>query len=220
MFYTFARTQVQPIVRLWWRPTITGLDNIPRTGPAIIAGNHLANVDSFLVPAVAPRKVRYIIKADFWHKKGLKARVQQMFFEAIGSIPVERGTLRAAQGSLDAALSVLNDGGVFGIYPEGTRSRDGKLGRAHTGIAWLVEKSDAPVIPVGLKGTNRLFAPGKKLPQPRKANVQIAFGAPIDFSDIDPALPQNQRRKLMTEKVMAAIQELSGQERRSTEEQA
>lgn len=213
MFYQLAHALVQPMITLWWRPTVTGLENFPTHGPAIIAANHLANVDSFIVPAVAPRKVRYIIKADFWHKKGLAAKIQQRFFESIGSVPVERGSLRAAQGSLESALGVLKEGGVFGIYPEGTRSKTGKLGKARTGVAWLVEKSGAPVIPVGLVGTEKLFVKGATLPHPRQARVQIKFGAPVDFSDIDRTLPENQRRKIITERIMTEIQKLSGQER-------
>ena len=213
MFYPVARALVQPMIRLWWRPRVTGLHNIPRQGPAIIAANHLANVDSFLVPAVVPRQVRYIIKADFWHKRTPTARIQQWFFDTIGSIPVERGDARSATGSLEQALTVLNDGGLFGIYPEGTRSKDGKLGRARTGVAWLEEKSGAPVIPVGVVGTDKLFAPGRIWPRPRAAKLEIHIGAPVDFSGVDRSLPESQRRRLVTDTVMDAIQELSGQER-------
>ncbi|MDO5645223.1 MAG: lysophospholipid acyltransferase family protein [Dermabacter sp.] len=213
MFYESVRNLVRPFIKAWWRPEVVGLENIPSTGPVILASNHLANVDSFLVPVVTPRKVRYIIKADYWQQKGLKARVAQKFFESIGSVPVERGTLKAAQGSLDAALGVLNDGGVFGIYPEGTRSKNGKLGKGRTGVAWLEEHSDAPVIPVGLRGTNALFVRGKLLPRPKAAKLRVAFGPPVDFTGIDRSLPENQRRRLVTERVMDAIQELSGQDR-------
>lgn len=198
---------------LWWRPTVQGVHNVPSSGPVILAANHLANIDSVIVPCLTPRKVRYIIKADFWRQSGLVAKIKQRFFEAIGSIPVDRGTLRSAQGSLDTALVVLNDGGVFGIYPEGTRSKDGKLGKAHTGIAWLIEKSHATVIPVGLIGTNDMFVPGKTIP-PRNAQVTVRFGSPLDFSDIDAALPESQRRKAITARVMDGIQQLSEQEPR------
>ena len=213
MFYKTAHRLVAPIIKAWWRPKVTGLENVPETGPVIIAANHRANVDSFLVPVVFNRKVRYIIKADFWHKTGLTARIKQRFFEAVGSIPVERGTLKSAHGSLEKARQVLQEGGLFAIYPEGTRSKTGKLGRGRTGIAWLEEKTSAPIIPVGLVGTEKLFVPGKTLPRPRGAKLEVRIGTPIDLSDIDRSLPENRRRRAITDRVMEEIQKLSGQER-------
>lgn len=213
VFYETAHTFVAPMIKAWWRPKVTGLENVPETGPVIIAANHLANVDSFLVPVVFNRKVRYIIKADFWHKSGLTARIKQRFFETVGSIPVERGTLKSAQGSLEKAREVLDEGEVFAIYPEGTRSRTGKLGRGRTGVAWLEEKTGAPIIPVGLVGTEKLFVPGKTLPRPRRAKLEVRIGSPVDLSDIDRSLPENRRRRAITDRVMDEIQKLSGQER-------
>lgn len=213
MLYTIARAIVRLPILAWWRPKVSGLHNIPKEGPVIIAANHLANVDSFIVPVVVPRKMRYIIKADFWHKKGLWPTVQQKFFEGIGSVPVERGSLRAAQSSLDAALTILNDGDVFAIYPEGTRSKTGKLGKAHTGVAWLEEKSGATVIPVGIHGTQHLFKKGSLLPRPRAAKLELVFGPPVDLSGIDRTAPKVHRRKAVTEAIMQDIQKLSGQER-------
>ena len=137
MFYETAHTFVAPMIKAWWRPKVTGLENVPETGPVIIAANHLANVDSFLVPVVFNRKVRYIIKADFWHKSGLTARIKQRFFETVGSIPVERGTLKSAQGSLEKAREVLDEGEVFAIYPEGTQvSRGSKNTRERPSSPW------------------------------------------------------------------------------------
>lgn len=213
VFYETAHTFVAPMIKAWWRPKVTGLENVPETGPVIIAANHLANVDSFLVPVVFNRKVRYIIKADFWHKSGLTARIKQRFFETVGSIPVERGTLKSAQGSLEKAREVLDQGEVFAIYPEGTRSKTGKLGRGRTGVAWLEEHTGAPIIPVGIVGTEKLFVPGKALPRPRRARLEVRIGTPIDLSDIDRSLPENRRRRAITDRVMDEIQKLSGQER-------
>ncbi|WP_250258107.1 lysophospholipid acyltransferase family protein [Dermabacter sp. Marseille-Q3180] len=217
MFYETAHTFVAPMIKAWWRPKVTGLENVPKTGPVIIAANHRANVDSFLVPVVFHRKVRYIIKADFWHKTGLTASIKQRFFEAVGSIPVERGTLKSAHGSLEKARQVLQEGGLFAIYPEGTRSKTGKLGRGRTGIAWLEEKTGAPIIPVGLVGTEKLFVPGKTLPRPRRAKLEVRIGTPIDFSHIDRSLPENRRRRAITDRVMEEIQKLSGQERETSQ---
>lgn len=210
-FYTTARRAVAPLVMALWRPRVSGLENLPETGPFLVASNHLALVDSFAIPVVAPRQVRFIARADLWQKKGPGGWVMRRFFTVIGTVPVERGTLRSAQGSLDVALQVLRDGDGFGIYPEGTRSRDGRLYKGRTGAAWLAQQSGAPVIPVGLRGTEKIFAPGRRLP--RRVPVSIAFGAPVDFSDIDPSLSDGVRRREMTRRIMDAIAALSGQER-------
>lgn len=215
MLYELSHPLIAPVIKAWWKPVVSGVENIPRSGPVILAANHLSNVDPFIVPVLSPRKVRYIIKADYWHQKGVRARIKQWFFEEIGSIPVERGSLRQAQESLEKAKAVLDSCEVFGIYPEGTRSKTGKLGKGHQGVAWLVENTKAQVIPVGLKNTDKLFN-GSKLPKPRTARIEVHFGEAIDFSPIyekadEISLPE--RRKAITELIMEEIQKLSGQER-------
>lgn len=211
MIYTLIRNLVRPFVLLAWRPRVEGVENIPKEGPVLLAANHRANVDSFVLPVIVPRKMRFIIKADYWHQTGLAARIKRWFFEYIGSVPVERGTVKSAKQSLDAALQILNEGGVFNIYPEGTRSKDGKLHAGKQGVAWLAQMSGAPVVPVGLFGTERLFVKGSKLPRFHRFTVK--FGRPIDFSDLDASGGDAARRRLMTERIMQEIQALSGQER-------
>nr|WP_183377204.1 lysophospholipid acyltransferase family protein [Helcobacillus massiliensis] len=212
VFYENARRLLVPVVRLLWRPRIAGLENVPTSGPVLLASNHLANIDSLVIAVIATRKVRFIIKDEYWKRTGLKARIQQRFFESIGSVPVDRGTLKSARGSLEAALEVLTGGDVFAIYPEGTRSKDGLLGKGKQGAAWLAQMSGAPVVPVGLKGTEKLWNKGQILP--RLHRFSVSFGAPIDFSDLEEIPSEAARRRAMTERIMDEIQALSGQERR------
>lgn len=210
-FYSTVRRVARPLALAYWRPRITGLEHLPETGAFLVASNHLALIDSFVIPLVAPRQVRFIARADLWQRRGLVGWLMRQFFTVIGTVPVERGTVRSAQDSLDIALQVLRAGDGFGIYPEGTRSRDGRLYKGRTGAAWLAQESGAPVIPVGLRGTDRIFVKGKRLP--RRPRLSIAVGPPVDFSGIDPTLSQGVRRREMTRLIMDAIAGLSGQER-------
>lgn len=211
MIYRPLRTLIRPLVMLAWRPHVEGAENIPKKGPVLLVANHLANVDSFVLPIVVPRKMRFIIKADYWHQTGFTARIKRWFFEETGSVPVERGTVKSAKKSLEAALQILNEGGVFNVYPEGTRSKDGKLHAGKQGAAWLAQMSGAPVVPVGLIGTERLFVKGSK--RPRFHRFTVKFGHPIDFSDLDEVRGDAARRLQMTERIMQEIQTLTEQER-------
>lgn len=210
-FYSVTHRLVGPLVRAVWRPHVSGLENLPAEGAFIVASNHLAFVDSFVIPVVTNRQVRFIARADLWEKTGLFGWAARTFLTIVGTVPVQRSTLRSAQGALGVALDVLRAGDGFGIYPEGTRSRDGRLYNGRSGVAWLAEQSGAPVIPTGLRGTQHLFVPGRRLPTLHR--ITVRFGAPIDFSDIAPSLPAGARRREMTARVMDAIAELSGQER-------
>lgn len=210
-FYTVVHRLVAPLAMAVWRPRVTGLEHLPRTGPFLVASNHLALIDSFVIPVVTPRQVRFIARADLWQRGGPIGWVMRQFFTVIGTVPVERGELRSAQDSLDIALGVLRAGDGFGIYPEGTRSRDGRLYKGRTGVAWLAQQSGAPVIPVGLSGTDGIFVPGHRVP--RRPPLRIAFGPPVDFSDVDPTATEGVRRREMTARIMDAIAGLSGQER-------
>ncbi len=210
-FYETTHKIVAPLIKVIWRPRVEGIENIPRTGRFIVASNHLAFLDSFVIPVTAPRKVRFLVKSDYWKRKGLIGLLQRSFFVLVGSVPVDRGTLKSAQGSLDVMLKILEQEDGIGIYPEGTRSRDGRLYRGRSGAAWLAMASGAPVIPVGLHGTEKIMPKGAWLP--RLVKVTVRFGSPVTFEDIDPSLPVSARRQLMTTRIMDAIAELSGQER-------
>jgi 1-acyl-sn-glycerol-3-phosphate acyltransferase len=206
-FYTVAAAVIGPVVRTVWRPRISGLENVPEHGGFILASNHLANVDSFLLPLVCPRAVRFTSKDDFWKNKGIKGRIQKTFMNLVGTVPLDRDSLSSGRGALDVAAQIVRDGNAFAIYPEGHRSTDGLLHKGKPGAAWVAMETDAPVIPVGLQGTrNVITRRGLRRPQ-------ITYGPPVDFSDIDESLPVGARRRQMTERIMNAIQALTGQER-------
>jgi 1-acyl-sn-glycerol-3-phosphate acyltransferase len=187
---------------------VEGREHLPAHGPVIVASNHLSFIDSVVIRLAAPRRVVFLAKDEYFTGRGPRGRVVRWFFTAIGSVPVSRGQHRAAVGALDTARQVLAAGGVFGIYPEGTRSLDGRLYRGRTGVAWLALTTGATVVPVALTGTDRLQPVGARLPRPHR--VTVRFGAPLRFTG-DPA--QARTRRAVTDEVMLAIGELSGQER-------
>ena len=210
MLYGVMHTVVPPLARAVWRPVVEGLDNVPRTGPVIVASNHLSFADSLVIPIVAPRKVVFLAKADYFTGTGLKGAASRAWFGGLGMIPVDRDDTKAAIASLDTALDVLGRGDAFGIYPEGTRSRDGRLYRGRTGVGHLALTSGAPVVPVGLEGTQHLQPVGSRLP--RLAKVTVRFGEPLDFGGRFDGVPAGRARREITDEVMTAIQKLSGQE--------
>ncbi|GGM44476.1 1-acyl-sn-glycerol-3-phosphate acyltransferase [Longimycelium tulufanense] len=210
MFYRLLKFVLGAIVRGLYRPRVEGLENVPAKGPVILAANHLAVIDSFVIPLVMPRRVTFLAKAEYFTERGLKGRIKRWWFTTIGAVPVERGNGRAARDSLDTALELLREGCAFGIHPEGTRSRDGHLHRGHVGVARLALSSGAPVVPVGLIGTDELQPVGKKLPRIRP--VTIRFGKPLDFSRYDGLGSNLPMLRSITDQVMYAILELSDQE--------
>ena len=201
---------VAPLSKAIWRPTVTGMENLPRTGPVIIASNHLSFADSLVIPIVAPRKVAFLAKSDYFTGTGLKGRASRLWFEGLGMLPVDRDDSKAAIASLDTALEVLGRGEAFGIYPEGTRSRDGRLYRGRTGVAHLALTAGVPVVPVGLTGTDKLQPIDTKLP--RIVPVTVRFGTPIEVAGRYDGVPLGRARREITDEVMRAIQRLSGQE--------
>lgn len=192
------------VARIWFRPAVTGAERVPPRGAVILAINHLAVIDSFVVPLVVPRRVSFLAKAEYFD--GRRAPL----FRALGAVPVRRQHSRAALAALEVAGEVLARGEAFAIHPEGTRSRDGRLHRGHTGVAQLALSSGAAVIPVAVIGTDRAQPPGTRIPRPRK--IAIRFGEPLDFSryagmDASPVI-----RRAITDEIMDAILGLSGQE--------
>ena len=210
MLYLIARFVLRPMFLLP-RPTITGRENVPATGPFIIASNHLSFIDSMVIPLMAPRRVGYLAKAEYFTGTGVRGWLTRTLFTALGALPVERQTSRAAQAALDTAMSVLRAGGGFGIYPEGTRSRDGRLARGKTGVAWLALTADCPVVPVAVRGTDRVQPVGASWPWPRRYSV--AFGRPLTFPEHRGKANNGKARREVTDTIMEAIAELSGQEK-------
>jgi 1-acyl-sn-glycerol-3-phosphate acyltransferase len=198
------------LFRVVWRPTVTGLGNIPASGGVILASNHLSFVDSIIIPTLVPRRVRMLAKSDYFTQPGVKGAVNRAWFDALGAMPVDRDDSKAAIASLDLALGVLANGEAFGIYPEGTRSRDGRLYRGRTGVGHLALTAGVPVVPVGLTGTQDLQPVGARFP--RLAKVSVAFGEPIEVAGRFDGVPLGKARRQVTDEIMTAIQRLSGQE--------
>jgi 1-acyl-sn-glycerol-3-phosphate acyltransferase len=210
VLYGVAHSVIMPVARLLWRPDIHGVDLIPRTGPVILASNHLSFVDSVVIPCVVPRKVAFLAKSDYFTGTGFKGTATRLWFEGIGMLPVDRDDTKAALDSLDTALEVLGRGEAFGIYPEGTRSRDGRLYRGRTGVAHLALTAGCPVVPVGLEGTPDIQPIGSS--RLRLAKVSIRFGEPLHFAGRYDGVPPGRARREVTDEIMRAIQALTGQE--------
>lgn len=210
MFYFLAHFVLRPLFFAVFRPHVRGRDNVPADGPVILASNHLSFIDSIVIPLAVPRKVVFLAKAEYWEGRSPASWPRRLFFAAFGAVPVQREQQRDAQASLQLARQVLERGDAFGIYPEGTRSRDGRLYRGRTGVGWLALASGAPVVPVGLVGTDDVQPVGATMPRVR--HVSVRFGEPVD-----PAayahLPPGRGRRELTDEVMNRIGALTGQQR-------
>jgi 1-acyl-sn-glycerol-3-phosphate acyltransferase len=203
--YGFGKTFVAPPLRMLWRPKVSGVGNVPRTGPLILAANHLSMVDSIVLPAVTPRPVYYLAKDEYFRNPMLRA-----LLTGLNNIPVDRSNGRASLLALDAAQPVLAAGHVLGIYPEGTRSPDGRLYRGRPGAAKLALDTGAVVLPVGLIGTEKIHAIGARLP--RVARSEVIFGEPLDLSQWDDEPVNSRLLREITERLMREIGKLTGQE--------
>jgi 1-acyl-sn-glycerol-3-phosphate acyltransferase len=199
-----------PWLRLIFRPQVEGRDNVPAEGPAIIASNHLSFSDSIFMPLMVRRKVTFVAKAEYFTGKGIKGFLTKMFFVGTGTIPVDRSGGRAAQAAIDTGLRILREGRLFGIYPEGTRSPDGRLYRGKTGVARLALDSGAPVIPVVMLNSDEIQPLGRKLPRIKR--VRIRFGHPIDFSRYAGMAGDRFIERAVTDEIMYELMELSGRE--------
>jgi 1-acyl-sn-glycerol-3-phosphate acyltransferase len=176
--YRAARWVVGLLFRMIWRPRIIGLHRLPRQGAVILASNHLSFIDSVVIPLTVPRRVRFLAKAEYFEGHGFRGWTHRVFFRLVDAVPVRRGGQRESVAALEAALEVLHGGDAFGIYPEGTRSRDGRLYRGRTGVGWLALTSGALVIPVALIGTDRVQPVGSRVPRIRR--LSVVFGEPVD----------------------------------------
>jgi 1-acyl-sn-glycerol-3-phosphate acyltransferase len=210
VLYRALELTVAPAIRAVYRPDVTGLANVPRTGPVIIAANHVSFADEIFTPLAARRQVFYFAKAEYFNSPGLRGSAMGAFFHGLGQVPVERGDTRSAAASIDIGVDVLRGGKALGIYPEGTRSPDGRLHKFRTGVARLAIRSAAPVVPVGLVGTRDVQAPGTK--RWHRAPVGVHFGRPMDFSGHEADERSARKLRSITEEIRAAIQTLSGQE--------
>ncbi|HLS92529.1 MAG TPA: lysophospholipid acyltransferase family protein [Microbacterium sp.] len=209
--YTFGRTALAPLARAVYRPRIEGKELIPSDGAVIFASNHLSFIDSIAIPiAAAPRPVHFLAKAEYFTGTGFKGWLSRTLFTAVGATPVERGAGQAAMDALDLQKQILESGAAIALHPEGTRSRDGRLYKGRTGVAFLALETGTPVVPIGLIGTDRVMPVGAKMPS-LKERVVVKFGAPLDLSHHGPAT-SGRARRTATDEIMSAIHALSGQE--------
>jgi 1-acyl-sn-glycerol-3-phosphate acyltransferase len=207
--YQLSRAIAGPILRAIGRPKVVGMENVPTAGAAILASNHLSIIDSVYLPLIVERPVVFPAKAEYFTATGLVGRLWAAYLRATNQLRMDREGARAAQATLDAALDLLRRGELFGFYPEGTRSPDGRLYRGRSGIGWLALNSGALVIPVAMVGTRKMLPPGSWLLRPRR--VEIRIGKPLGFGHLAGEPPAKARR-LVADEVMRAIGELSGQE--------
>ncbi len=211
MFYwLLKRVLVGPLLHLLFRPWVEGIENIPREGPAIVASNHLSFSDSLFLPLVVPRRVTFLAKIDYFTGRGLRGRLTAAFFRQAGQVPVDRSGGRASEAALRTGLRVLGGGDLLGIYPEGTRSPDGRLYRGKTGVARMALEARVPVIPVAMIDTEKAQPPGQTLPNIRQVGVRI--GRPLDFSRYYGLESDRFVLRSITDEIVYEIMRLSGQE--------
>ncbi len=211
VFYWVVKAILGPFLALVFRPWAEGTENVPREGPAIIASNHLSFSDHFFGPLPLPRKVAFLAKAEYFTSRGPKGLLSRAFFSGVGQIPLDRSGGKASERALSTGLRVLAAGKLLGIYPEGTRSPDGRLYRGKTGVARLALESGAPVVPCAMLGTFELMPSGKLLPRLR-FRPGVRFGQPLDFSRYAGLEADRLVLRAVTDEIMYAIMALSGQE--------
>jgi 1-acyl-sn-glycerol-3-phosphate acyltransferase len=201
---------IGPLLSLLGRPKAEGLKHIPDCGPAILASNHLAVADSFYLPLMVRRRITFLAKAEYFTDTGLKGEFKRWFFNVAGQVPIDRSSADTAQSALDTAKRLLNDGKLMGMYPEGTRSPDGRLYKGKTGLARLALETGVPVIPVAMVGTNVVNPPGSKMW--RFGSVTVRIGKPLDFSRFEGLAGNRFIERAVIDEVMYELMQLSGQE--------
>ncbi|MFB7372241.1 lysophospholipid acyltransferase family protein [Streptomyces sp. NPDC056222] len=211
MFYQLMKyVLLGPLLRLLFRPRIEGLEHIPEEGAAIVAGNHLSFSDHFLMPVVLKRRITFLAKQEYFTGPGLKGRLTAAFFRSAGQIPVDRSGKEAGKAAIREGLGVLSKGELLGIYPEGTRSHDGRLYKGKVGVAVMAITAGVPVIPCAMVGTFEIQPPGQVVPKVRR--VTIRFGEPLDFSRYAGMEGEKAAVRAVTDEIMYEILALSGQE--------
>jgi 1-acyl-sn-glycerol-3-phosphate acyltransferase len=210
LYWFLKHIVIGPWLRVLFRPWVEGLENIPAKGPAILASNHLSFSDSFILPLVVPRSIVFLAKSDYFTGRGLKGWFSRTFFTGVGQVPVDRSGGRASEAAITTATRVLGEDALLGIYPEGTRSPNGIMYRGKTGVARMALEAKVPVIPVAMINTYEIQPPGQLLPRLYRVGVRI--GAPLDFSRYEGLEDDRFVLRSVTDEIMYALMELSGQE--------
>ena len=211
MTYFILKTFVLgPLLRFIFRPWVRGVENVPSSGAAILASNHLSFSDSIFLPLQCPRPVVFLAKSEYFTGRGLKGWLVKIFFKSTGQLPIDRSGGKASEAALNTGLGVLEQGQLLGIYPEGTRSPDGRLYRGRTGIARMVLEAKVPVIPVAMIDTEKVQPIGKRLPRVRR--VWIVYGKPLDFSRFDGMEGDRIVLRAVTDEIIYELKKISGQE--------
>jgi 1-acyl-sn-glycerol-3-phosphate acyltransferase len=210
LYWLMKYVIVGPWVRLLYRPTVEGLENLPDEGPAILASNHLSFSDSIFLPLVVARPITFLAKSDYFTGRGVKGRLIAWFFRSVGQVAVDRSGGRASEAAITTGVRVLGQEHLLGIYPEGTRSPDGKLYRGRTGVARMALEANVPVIPVAMIDTEKVQPPGQVIP--RLGRIAIRIGAPLDFSRYEGLEDDRFVLRSITDEIMYELMDLSGQE--------
>lgn len=211
-FYKFLKTvAIGPAIQVSFHPWVEGLENIPLDGPAILASNHLSFSDSIFLPVVVPRKITFLAKSDYFNTPGLKGKATAAFFKGAGQVPVDRTGGNASTAAITTGVRVLNEGNLLGIYPEGTRSPDGKLYRGKTGVARMALEARVPVVPIAMMNTDKVQPVGRSRPN-FGVDVGVKIGKPLDFSRFYGMEDDRFVLRSLTDEIMYKIMEQSGQE--------
>jgi 1-acyl-sn-glycerol-3-phosphate acyltransferase len=210
VFYWVVKVILSPFLRTFWRPWIEGLENVPADGPAILASNHLSFLDSIFLPLMVPRRVTFLAKMDYFTGRGVKGRAKKIFFSGVGQLPIDRSGGKASGAALHAGVRVLSQGKLLGIYPEGTRSPDGRLYRGKVGVARMALEAKVLVIPVAMFGTFEVQPQGATMPRIRRVGMRI--GRPMDFSRYEEMADDRFVLRSITDEIMYELMQLSGQE--------
>jgi 1-acyl-sn-glycerol-3-phosphate acyltransferase len=210
-FYWVTKVALTPVLTVALRPHVEGIRHVPKSGPAILACNHVSYLDWLLLPLVVRfRRISFLAKLEYFTRPGLKGALQRYFFTATGQVAIDRSGADAATAALRTASRLLDEGRLVGIFPEGSRTRDGRLNRGRTGIARMAAVTGVPVVPCATVGVFDIAPPGTRVPRPRK--VTVRFGEPRRFPDLGGRPPSTEELRAWTDELMAEIQRLSGQE--------
>ena len=210
LYWVLKWIVIGPWLRVLFRPWTSNMEAIPTSGPGLMVSNHLSFSDSFFLPLVTERRITFLAKQEYFTGKGIKGLLIKAFFNGVGQVPIDRSSGRAAEAAIHTGLGILQEGHLLGIYPEGTRTADGRLYRGKTGVARMALEGHAPVVPVAMIGTYEIQPPGRVRPSIRRVGVR--FGDPLDFSRYEGLESDRFVMRSVTDEIMYALMELSGQE--------